>query len=213
VPYRAGMRLRDPGGPTPAGVALHEGILGQALHALWRAGFLEARLEGDALGGTELPPGVAFTTSLGLPPVVETLPDGRVRLSLGALRLGLESPGLFPEPIDLNVGVRATLTPSLRGEDLSFGDFTLEELVFSTDAVSLDMETRETIEGFLTRLFGSLLGDLLDDALPALPVPSFPLPPDVTDLGVPAGNLGIVDPVLETSAPHFLLRGGFAISE
>ena len=87
-----------------------------------------------------------------------------------------------------------------------------DSLFFSTDLASLDMGTRDTLEGFLTRLLERVLRPALNDALPALPIPSFALPASLSAYGLPGGaRLGIVSPSLAFEAPHFVLRGDFAV--
>ena len=137
---------------------------------------------------------------------------GRVELSLGAMTMFLVYPDLFAEPITVTLGVRASMRTSLVGDDLSFDDFRIDELYFSTDLASLDMASRDTIEGFLTRLLERIIGPALNDALPAIPIPSFELPASVGAYGLPAGEeLGIVSPRLSNEPPHFVLRGSFAV--
>jgi len=210
APSRSGARLLDAGGSGSTAVGVHETILNQALHALWRGGFFDATLDSDSIGG--VPSGVSATLSTGLPPVAEVDDEGRMRISLGAVSLSLVYPDLFTEPIQVSLGTRASMRATLVGEDLDFDDLSIDELFFSTDLASLDASTRDTIEGFLTRLLERVLRPALNDALPAIPIPSFTLPASVSDFGLPAGaNLGIVSPTLAMEPPHVVLRGEFAV--
>ncbi|HEX7704301.1 MAG TPA: hypothetical protein VF403_26345, partial [Kofleriaceae bacterium] len=52
----------------------------------------------------------------------------------------------------------------------------------------------------------------LNNALPSLPIPSFTLPASLAAYGLPVGaQLGITNPTLAITPPHFVLRGGFGI--
>jgi len=206
APSRSGARRLDVTGPDSTAVAVHESLLNQALYALWRGGFFDATLDSDTIGG--VPDGVSAVISTGLPPVAEIDAEGRVRVSVGAMSLNLVYPELFTEPIQVSLGARASMTATLVGEDLDFGDASIDELFFSTDLASLDMSTRDTIEGFLQRLLERILRPALNDALPAIPIPSFTLPASASDFGLPAGaSVGIFMPSLAMEAPHVVLRG------
>lgn len=210
APSRGGTRWVNVSGAESTAVAIHESLLNQALYALWRGGFFDATLGSESIAGSA--PGVRATMELGLPPVVEITPENRVRISLGGLGMDLYYPELFAAPIRVNLGVRASLAAGLVGEDIDFGDARIDELVFSTNIASLDMGTRDTIEAFLTRLLTRILVPALNDALPAIPIPSFELPSSVSAYGLPVGaRMGIVSPYFSMEPPHFSLRGDFAV--
>ena len=70
------------------------------------------------------------------------------------------------------------------------------------------------LERFFLSLVQRLVDGALNDALPALPIPSFALPDDVGPFGLPVGaELGIRNPSLSPEPQHFVLRGGFGILE
>ncbi|MEZ4337469.1 MAG: hypothetical protein R3B82_12685 [Sandaracinaceae bacterium] len=210
APARAGSRLLDVSGTQSTGIGVHEAILNQALHALWRGGFFDATLDSTTIGG--VPNGVSATLATGLPPVAEVDDGGRVRVSLGAVSLNLLYPELFTEPIQVSLGAVVSMRARLVGEDLDFDDLMVEEIYFSTDLATLDPATRDTIEGFLRRLLERILRPALNDALPAIPIPSFTLPSSVSAYGLPAGAvLGIVMPTMAMEPPHVVLRGEFAV--
>ncbi|UJR84582.1 hypothetical protein [Sandaracinus amylolyticus] len=210
APVQQGARLLDASGSSAATVAVHEAVLTQALHALWRGGFFDATLGAGTLGG--LPEGVSATMSTALPPVLVLRGDGRAELQLGAITMELTYPELFSEPVMVTLGARASMAVALAGQDLSFSDFRIDELFFSTELTSLDARTRDTIERFLGRLLQRVVSSALTDALPAIPIPSFTLPASLATYGLPAGaQLGITSPTLATQPPHFVLRGGFAV--
>lgn len=202
--------LDDPSLTQSTSVSVHSALFNQVTHALWRAGLLQARVTGSGLGGG-LPAGLVADIDGGLPPVaILRGNDGRAEIGIGSLNLTLLYPGLFEEPITLSLGARASTTVRLVGNDLSFDAITIEELFFSTPDVSLDAATRDVLERFLTTLVQSIVDRVLNDALPALPIPSFELPSSLSTYGIPAGtSLGIRSPALMIEPQHFVLRGNF----
>jgi len=138
-----------------------------------------------------------------------------VELSLGGLELEVTYPGLFGgtdakgnpiPPLDVSLGARATASPTLVGNDLQFGSLTITELHFSTGDVSLDQSTNQTLTGLLQTLLQQIVDQSLNKSLPALPIPSFPLPASLQSFGVPAGNLGLANPSLGFDPNDFVLR-------
>lgn len=209
VPGTSGGFIDSPSGTNSMTVSVHNVIFNQVLHQLWRGGLLEANIDGASLGGS-LPAGLTAEISGALPPVVVMNGDGSVDLGIGALTIQLVYPGLFDEPITMVLGANSSTSVSLVGNDLRFGAITVEELYFSTDDVSLDAGTRATLSRFLTTLVQSIVDSALNDALPAIPIPSFDLPASLTTYGIPAGTtLGLRSPSLTGENPHFVLRGTF----
>jgi hypothetical protein len=52
----------------------------------------------------------------------------------------------------------------------------------------------------------------LNNALPALPIPSFTIPASMGTYGLPVGSdLGIVSPALGGTTRHFVLKGAFGL--
>ncbi len=210
APSRSGPRILDVSGMSSAAVAVHETLLTQALHGLWRGGFFDATIDSSTVSGA--PAGVSAEIATGLPPVVIIRADGRAELSLGAVTMRLTYPALFTDPIEVELGARASMAVALDGDSLTFSDVRIDELYFSTDVAGLAMSTRNTIAGFLQRLIQHIAYSALDGALPAIPIPSFALPDSLSVYGLPSGAaLGIVDPTLSAEAPHFVLRGDFAV--
>ncbi|MEM9071750.1 MAG: hypothetical protein AAGE52_24790 [Myxococcota bacterium] len=190
------------------GVSIQAGVFNQVMHTLWRAGLLNATVTGDDLGG-DLPEGVSANIVGRLPPVAEINGES-VEVGIGSLDLDLVYPGLFDEPLRVTLGARASTDVSLSGNDLSFSAITIEELFFSTGDVTLDASTRNVLERFLRTLVQSIVDNVLNDSLPALPIPSFTLPASLTSFGLPAGTeLGIRSPSLRNESQHFVLRGNF----
>lgn len=194
---------------TSAAVSLHLALFNQVLHALWRGGLLEATIDSSTLGGGS-PDGLTAVVSGALPPVATMNGEGEVELGIGTLAMQLTYPGIFDDPIFVVLGARASTDVALSGNDITFGTITVDDLYFSAEGVSLDMSTRETLERFFTSLVQSIVDGALNDALPALPIPSFTLPASVGDFGLTPGmELGITSPALATERPHFVLRGNF----
>lgn len=209
APIPTGTVLLDPSTSSSAAVSVHVGLLSQALHALWRAGFFDATLDAGDVPG--LPAGVTAQLTTMIPPAVR-LNGSRVELALGAANLRLVYPALFATPLDAAVGVRASMRVALSGNDLVFDDFQIAELRFSTTSTNLDADTRDVVQQLLARILGRIVGRALNDALPAIPIPSFALPSSLSQFGLPGGaSIGVTNPSLTTSARHFTLNGGFGI--
>lgn len=198
--------LLDPPGTTtaqPVGLSVYEGTLNHVLHALWRGGFFQASLPlGD--DGTAV-------LDARLPPVVRMRPGNEAELMLGGIGAMVTLPGVIGEPVSLTFGGRATAGVSLENGDLVFGGLVLDEVFVATDT-PLSQGQRDALEGFLSTILQDLLVGAINEGLPALPIPSFTLPPVVADFGLPAGaEMGIVDPTLSTVGRHAVLRGGFGV--
>lgn len=220
VPIPAGTVLDDMpvSAPSTAGVAIHVGVLDQALHALWRGGMFNATMTGTQLGNG-LPAAAGIRVSTLLPPVA-TLSGSAVELSLGAMHLQVSYPGLFGgtdgggnplPPLRVELGARATSTPTLAGNDLKFGGFVITEMHFSTGDVSLDASTNGVLTSMLQTLLQKVIDQSLNDALPALPIPSFALPASLGPYGVGPGKLGLVNPSLGFGPRDFRLAAQLGI--
>lgn len=213
--YPPGALRLEPPLSRSVGAGVHVVLLNQAVHALWRARFFDAAIDADVLD-LGLPAGSSAVLDFGLPPVVQgrdVADGGGVEVQLGAVGLTLVVPGIFDAPLTVRLGAVANASVAIVGEDeLVFGDIEIEQLSFATPDASLSMETRDVLEGFLTDLLGSVLADALNDALPALPIPSFELPSSLAEYGLPGGAvLGVVAPVLDSSRTHFVVQGNFGV--
>ena len=204
VSLRSGNVLRDPSGTSttrPVGLALHEGTLNQILHGLWRGGFFQSAL---AFGEE------SATIDARLPPVA-IVNGSRARLMLGGVRAQVAIPGVIDTPLSLTFGGWANADVAVSGDDLAFGNVTLEQLFVSPD-VSISQAQRTSVGNLLTRILQRVLADAINNGLPAIPIPSFELPPSVATYGLPAGaQLGIKSPLLTTADRHFVLTGGFGV--
>jgi hypothetical protein len=193
----------DPAGGHPAAVAIHSGVINQALHALWRGGMFDATL--DAGGATA-------ALAAGLPPVVTMNGADRVEIALGDVAVNLDIPNVFPEPVPMLIGMRGSMRYQRVGDDISFDDFRIDELFFTSLQVAIDAENRDLIEGFLAEVLENVVGTALNDALPALPIPSFDLPASLSQFGLPAGlELRINAPALTAARPQILLLGSLVV--
>jgi hypothetical protein len=204
IPRRTSGTLLDPPGTSatrPVGLSVHEGVLNQVLHGLWRGGFFLAELEiasGKATIDARLPP-------------VAVISGTQAQLMLGGIQGTIEIPGIIPTPIPIVFGGRANASVTLTGDALRFGNLTLTQLFVSFQA-SLTQSQRTAMANLLTQVLQSVLADAINDGLPALPIPTFALPEAAAEFGLPAGaELGILNPQLTTSGSHFVLTGGFGV--
>jgi len=220
VPIPTGTVLDDPpvSSPSTAGVAIHVGVFDQALHALWRGGMFNATMTGAQLGNG-LPAAAEIRVTTLLPPVA-ALSGNAVELSLGSMQLAVTYPGLFGgtdgsgnplPPLRVALGARARSTPSLVGNDLDFGSFVITEMHFSTGDVSLDASTNGVLTSMLQTLLQKVIDQSLNNALPALPIPSFALPPSLATYGIGPGKLGLVNPALGYGPRGFRLTSQLGI--
>jgi hypothetical protein len=201
----AGPVLTD---PAPSGqaavVAAHIAILNQALHALWKANYFHATLDASQFGGT---PGATIDLDARLPPVAE-FNSGTVSLALGDLDLTINADTTIP----LTVGVRAHTDVTLVGNTLSFTGIVIDELHVSSDVVDISAMQQASLQMLINMLVQQVIDTSLNNALPSLPIPSFTLPASLAAYGLPVGSqLGITNPTLAITPPHFVLRGGFGI--
>ncbi|MFT3695110.1 MAG: hypothetical protein QM831_18380 [Kofleriaceae bacterium] len=207
--------LSDPAVSGTIGVAANIGILNQALHALWRADYFHATLDASQFGGFT-PPGphsldddpVMVAIDARLPPVAY-MDNGVVRLDLGDVDITI---GNSASAVSLSVGIRAHTNVTLTGNVLSFSGITLDETHLSSDALNLNQSQQMQLEALIANLVQSVINSSLNGALPSLPIPSFTLPASLATYGLPAGaSLGIVNPTLQLTPPHFVLSGNFGI--
>jgi hypothetical protein len=206
-----GPVLADPmNGSSPVGIAVHSSIFNQVLHALWRANYFVATFDGATLApGNPAAAGMTLAVTARLPPVA-VLTGSSVQLSLGDLDVVVTDPSTSTS-ITVAFGARAHAAIALTGDDLHFSGITIDELHVSSDAGAWDATEQQTIEDLLHALAQQLVDQSLNNALPALPIPSFPIGSSLTSFGIPVGNLGISSPVLSETPPHFVLRGGLGL--
>ncbi len=198
--------LLDPTATNTA-VAAHVGVLNGALHALWRANYFSASLSGSVVPG--LPQGVSFVINTRLPPVALISSSSVPQLQIGALDLTVTHPSLPPN-LSVTLGADAHTTVNLVGNDLSFGGIVIDAIHVSTDAINLTSQQQTDLQSVLMTLLQDIVNQSLNDALPAIPIPSFALPATLAQYGLPTGvRLGLVSPTLTVAPQHFTLRGNF----
>ena len=204
VPIPTSSAYTSATGSGSARVAAYVGILNQALHALWKGGFMDGNV-GNALGDA-LPAGASVALQSSLPPVARLRSNGQIELGLGGLRLTVIIPGLFEgsDALVAEVGALLRATPTLSGSTLSFGTLNLTEFFFTSDVANLDSATRETLEDLFTTLMRDIAETALNDGLPSLPIPSFDIPSNNFGL---TGSFSLVQPALGRKTHHFILSG------
>ena len=208
VPIQPGAVLLDPTSNTNTAVAVHVALLNQAMHALWKANYLRVTIPGTAIG---LPSTVSIALTGRLPPVVTLTGTNVAELSLGAVDAVIQYPGL-PQNTAVTFGARAHTSVSLSGNDLVFGGFVLDEVRVSSDLFTLTASDVQTLEDALADVAQTVITQSLNNALPAIPIPAFAIPASLGTFGLPVGEeLGIVNPTLQSSGQHFVLRGSFGL--
>lgn len=209
APWPPGAVVDDRPPERAVKVGLHLGLINQVLHTLWRAGMFDATIGADTLGG-DLPSGLTAELYANLPPVAVGQSDGGLEIHFGGLRAALSYEGLLPEPIIVHMGAKISTGVDLVGDDeLDFRDIELSDFYFDPLDAGLDADTQETLEIFLEDLIQFVLDSALNTALPNFPIPSFEIPPDLTAFGLPAGYLGILEPILSINPRHLVLQGNF----
>lgn len=190
----------------PIMVAVHEGMLNQALYALWRAGFFQMEMDlGDG--------GLAIIDAM-LPPVI-TIESGVALLSLGGVSATVTIPPLFDDPpFHVQFGGKLRATVSVDDNVLAFGDiiFNPNTDLFISFPDSVSEAGREVIQTVVGRILQQVLVTTVNEALPSLPIPAFELPPEVAEFGFPAGaKLSVVNPEIVIGGQHLRVRGGFGV--
>lgn len=209
---------RLPEGPLPfpngdsVGGAVKLTVLNQALHRLWRAGFLELNGEGLVASlGVDLPAGAEVTLQVAYPPFVEGV-DGQsaVRLALGPLRATVRYPGFFEEPFPVQLAAILTASVRLQGErDLSFEGVEVERIVFSLGS-SVPATARRILEDTLRGVVQRVADDALNSALPVLPLPELTIPSGFEQFDLPpTTRLGLRGPTLTGDRALWRLSGQF----
>lgn len=195
-----------------AAVSVSIGLVNQVLHALWRAGTF--RIDGD-VGG--LPEGATLALRVLLPPAAIGTgdADNALRLFLGPATGSIVYPGLFDEPLRIQLAASARAAVVLRnGNEISFGGdggIVVDRLALAVDGVALSPQTRATLETLFRGIVQSLLDGSLSGALPSLPVPDFALPPDLAAYGIaPGTRLGVRQLTLEGTPAHWIADGVFS---
>lgn len=213
MPPGPSLLTSNPLRPIAAGV--HVGALNGVLHTLWRGGLFDATISSNAIGST-FPPGTAIEISTALPPVAQLNGPRELDLMLGAMRMSIVYPGLFDEPVEMYIGALAHTGVDVAqvgsNATLNFSNIVISELYFSPIDITLDAQSRAVLEGFLRDVLQDLIDTSLNNALPALPIPSFTLPTTLNTYGLPGGSaLGIRNPELGGGGLHLQIKGNFGV--
>jgi hypothetical protein len=185
-------------------------VINQAMVALWRAGFFEAR-QGVGGLGANLAEGVNVGLSMAYPPVVQGVNgQSAVKISLGPISLAVTYPGFFDEPFNLQAAAVLGASVSLRGDDeLSFDGVSVERLALSLGA-GLPALARARLEEVTREVLTRLIDESLNGAFNSLPLPQLSVPPGLEDFNLPPTiRLGLRDVQLSGERGLWRLNGGF----
>ena len=196
-----------------AGGSIHVVLLNKALHELWRAGLFHADLSSTFSSiDVDIPDDAEVVLEAGLPPLAVLDSKGGAELMLGAVRLEIVYPGIFDDPVVFDIGAAASTDIEMTNDEIDFSDITIEEFHFTTQDVSMDQETYDVLEGFLSALMQDVLDDAVNSALPAIPIPAFTIPDSMADYDLPAGDdLGLVDGSIDNDTTHLEITGELGI--
>ena len=211
VSVPSGTVILDPlSSGQPAADAIHGSLLGQSLHALWRAGFFDAVLTQGGLNGV-VPAGATLRVTTALPPAVGFRADGRVQIVIGAMNMHVDHPALLGDAVDSSLGARLSCDRRLNGDALVLENCTVDELHLSPDR-ALAESTAAALRELVSDVVRSIASNAAQQALPALPLPGFRIGDALAVYGLtPGAVLGITNPTVETAGNHLVVRGGFAI--
>ena len=211
TPMYPGGALFDAGDSRTISAAVSFGLLEQAVFALWRAAFFDITVTDATVDS--LPEGSQVSLDIGLPPVVTGTDDGRIAFMLGAIQADILIPSLLAETLTVDLGIVVSASVTIEDDEtLVFGEFIVDELHLSTPNASLSEDTRAALETYLSNVLQRLASDALNSALPALPIPSFEMPGDLVEFGLPAGvELGLLAPAMRVTNAHFVAEGNFGV--
>ncbi len=187
-------------------------VVNQLLHSLWRAGMFQMDNIGAALGG--LPSDAAISFSLTVPPAVRGAPelgsDAAVEIHFGPAYGSFSYPGLFEEPLGLNLAAKATAAINLSGSEISFNDIELSELYVYLDGLEMSAAQRTTVENTLRSIVQAILDHYLNEILPTFPIPDFAVPQSLQPFGfTPGTRIGLRNPSLKATESQFIVDGTF----
>jgi hypothetical protein len=201
IPIPEGLVPNDSSAAPPVAVAAHIGVLGQALHAYWRAGGLDGSLAIDGMT-------VTFTTPL--PPAVMVRDAGSVALDLG-IDATVSLPN-FAAPITGRATARVVADVALLGGYLTFtGIHASESHVAITGGMPGASVSARLADAAVT-LLEQMASIALREVMPRLPVPTFTIPNSLGAYGLPGGGeLGSVGEMMSLSARHMEVLGAFGV--
>jgi hypothetical protein len=194
--------------PQNTGLAAYVSVINGALHALWKANYFQATIDGASLGSS----GATIGLTTRLPPVAYINNSNVVQLHLGAADLTINGVPELPANLAVRLGLEAHASVSLVGNDLVFGSIVIDTIHASTDSINLSASAQQSLQTLLQGIAQQLVNQSLNNSLPALPIPGFTIPQSLSVYGLPANKqLGINSPTLSVAPHHFTLRGTFGI--
>ena len=202
--------LFDPQISSPLAAVLHGGLLNQMLHALWRAGYFDVSMTGAALG-VDLIPNLTLSTRADLPPVLDfNLETRKVRMMLGGMMIRVDAPDTFERPFEAEVGAVAGASINLEGELVHFQDLEVSELTVSAVTGTLTIDEQVMVKEMLMGMVQTALQSSLTGLMPVVPLPTFKLPEQLKQFGLPTDLLvGLSKPVVVFTPQHMVVEGKF----
>ena len=200
------------GGPMAVGVGYN--LLNQFLFELWRGGALKITLdEGDLAAALPSVPALAgldvildVKAELGLPPVVEAGEGGKLRVSVGEIRVDIKlDAGVFQIALAVNVGAVAAV-------ELSIADgaprvaVAIEELHFDLGRKTFSGLNPEAVRQLVAAIAPELVGRVAG-ALEAFKLPAV----DLTQVGVAGVRIGIDSGTVRAAAGGVAFSGTISV--
>jgi hypothetical protein len=184
------------------------------MYELWRAGALSITLdEGDlaaalpqvkALAGLDLI--LDVKAELGLPPVVEPGEGGRLRVSVGEIRVAIKlDTGLFQVSLDVNVGARAAVELAIEG-GAPRAAVDIEELHFDLGRKTFSGLNPEAVRQLVAAIAPELVGRVAA-ALEAFQLPAV----DLTQVGVAGVRIGIESGTVRATPAGVAFSGAISV--
>jgi len=220
----------------PVAVGIHEAVINQLLHKLWRNGYLRGNVDLRVID--RFAPGFDITSTISglaellglnaivdvgavlgalhisiasanIPPVGQILPTGRLRVGLGGITISIMIDGLLAVPLRINVNAIADALVTVRDGNLALADLDIVDFGFALEDLGLSLRLNEAIDPLLTGLLNGLIEGVLGIVLVGIPVPELHLPSQVGPVVLPPNTiLDLTAPTLVTSGQRFVLRAG-----
>ena len=150
----------------------------------------------DVLPAADSVPSAEAKAAVAAPP-----PAKPGKRDVGSLRKGLAATrGGFIARLTALVTGKKEIDPAILEQ--------IEEVMLTSD---VGVKTTQAIlEEFVRSLIQRVIDDTLNDALPALPIPSFTVPDSLSSYGIPRGTeLGLRSPALILRERHLVLESDF----
>lgn len=207
VPHQSNNYFWDKPAQTasPVGLAIHEGLINQVLHALWYTGFFNIQMDiGDGYAAIDarLPPTVHFS-------------GGQLHVALGGVDATIDLPPLLTDPpFNIQFGGRLSASASIEDGYLVVGALGMNP---ATDLAinfgdSVSDASRQVLEQVIGEILVNVLGETLNSALPPLPIPEFELPADfLSYFPGTDGRIMLMNGLLEFDTQHIVLRGKIGV--